>query len=113
MEGFKGAIKQVIGLVTGNDRLAQEAKAQQDKADAQRQAAKKRPPPNRPVPARKPQENVSRPTNSSSTRWAWPEFRPGPPSVITYSYWRTRYSNVILRSPPRGRTQTAPVVGFA
>ncbi|AGZ52898.1 microaggregate-binding protein 1 [Mycobacterium kansasii] len=41
VEGFKGAIKQVIGLVTGNDRLAQEAKAQQDKADAQRQAAKK------------------------------------------------------------------------
>lgn len=41
VEGAKGVVKQVIGLVTGNQRLADEAKAQQDKADAQREVAKR------------------------------------------------------------------------
>lgn len=41
VEDALGKTKQVIGIIIGNDSLAEEGKAQQDKAEAQRNAGKK------------------------------------------------------------------------
>jgi len=41
VEGIKGKVKEVISVVTRNDRLGREARAQQDKGEAQRNAAKR------------------------------------------------------------------------
>jgi uncharacterized protein YjbJ (UPF0337 family) len=41
VEDALGKTKQVIGIIVGNDSLAEEGKAQQDKAEAQRNAGKK------------------------------------------------------------------------
>jgi uncharacterized protein YjbJ (UPF0337 family) len=41
VEGIKGRVKELIGVIIGNDRLAREARAQQDKGQAQRDAAKR------------------------------------------------------------------------
>lgn len=41
VEDVLGKTKQVIGIIIGNDGLAEEGKAQQDKAEAQRNAGKK------------------------------------------------------------------------
>ena len=40
VEDALGKTKQVIGIIIGNDRLADEGKAQQDKAEAQRNGKK-------------------------------------------------------------------------
>jgi uncharacterized protein YjbJ (UPF0337 family) len=40
-EGVKGKVKEAVGTVMGNDRVADEGRAQQDKADAERDVARK------------------------------------------------------------------------
>ena len=40
-EDAKGKVKEAVGNVVGNDRMADEGRAQQDKADAERDVAKK------------------------------------------------------------------------
>ena len=41
VEDVKGKVKEAVGTLTDNDRLAQEGEAQQEKADAQRDVAKR------------------------------------------------------------------------
>jgi uncharacterized protein YjbJ (UPF0337 family) len=41
VEDVKGKAKEVIGSITGNERLEREGEAQQDKAGAEREVAKK------------------------------------------------------------------------